>query len=299
MRITKILCPVDQSECSGKALRYAAALAASHGASLDVITVIITVIPPPVPELAMMPIVVTPELLGASDEALREFTKRTCGATQGTSKVIEAPVPVAGIVGYARDINADLVVMGTHGWRGFDRLMFGSTTEQVLHQAVCPVLTVPPTARDIAPGAEVRLKRILCAADFSPASVRALEWSRELAQEQQGRVTLLHVLEMLTAEEAHTVAHYQVAEYVGMRQQDAREELKALLPRDTGPWRDPCGRVEIGPADKTILRVAHEMDADLIAMGAEGHTTVASMLLGSTTHSVIRRATCPVLTVRA
>jgi nucleotide-binding universal stress UspA family protein len=298
MRIAKILCPVDQSECSGKALRYAAALARSHGATLDVITVVINVIPPPVPELAMMPIVVTPELLAGSEQALKEFVT-TCGATSVCSQVVEAPMPVTGIVGYARDINADLIVMGTHGWRGFDRLMFGSTTERVLHQAACPVLTVPPSTRDIAPNRDVRFDRILCACDFSPASVRALEWSRAFAQEHQGRVTLLHALEMLSAEDAHTVAHYRVAEYIGMRQQDAREELKALLPGDTGPWRDPCVRVEVGPADKAILRAAEEIGADLIAMGAQGHGTVASMLLGSTTHAVMRRATRPVLTVRA
>src|SRR6266511_3369269 len=73
MRITRILCPVDQSECSGKALRYAAALAHMHDAALDVVTVIINVIPPPVPELAMMPIFLSNELKIAAASAQHDF----------------------------------------------------------------------------------------------------------------------------------------------------------------------------------------------------------------------------------
>jgi nucleotide-binding universal stress UspA family protein len=298
MRVGRILCPVDQSECSGKALRYAAALAASHGAALDVVTVIVNVIPPPVPELAMMPILISDELRAAAVEALKDFVK-TCGATQATSKVVEAPSPVTGIIEYAHEKRPDLLVLGTHGWRGFDRLVFGSTTERVLHSAPCPVLTIPPSGREVAAGEALRWSRILCPYDFSPASARALELGRSFAEEQHGRVTLLHVLEMLSPEEALTVAHYEVAEYVALRQQDVRKQLKSVLPDPAGTWRDPCDRVELGSASKTILRVAQEMNADLIVMGAHGHGTLGAMLLGSTTHTVVRRATCPVLTVRA
>jgi nucleotide-binding universal stress UspA family protein len=106
------------------------------------------------------------------------------------------------------------------------------------------------------------------------------------------------VLELLSPEEAHTVAHYQVAEYVAIRQQEARKQLKTVLPDATGAWRDPCDRVELGSPSKTILRVAQEMNVDLIVMGAQGHGTLGAMILGSTTHTVVRRATCPVLTAR-
>src|SRR5690242_6072680 len=97
MRITRVLCPVDQSDCSAKALRYAAALANAHDATLDVVTVIVNVIPPPVPELAMMPIVVSEELKEEAQKGLREFCG-TCGAAKATSMVIEAATPVVGIL---------------------------------------------------------------------------------------------------------------------------------------------------------------------------------------------------------
>jgi nucleotide-binding universal stress UspA family protein len=297
MRITRVLCPVDQSDCSGKALRYAVAVAASHGAALDVITVIVNVIPPPVPELAMMPIVVSDELKADALRALREFTN-SCGASQAVSKVIEAATPVMGITEYADATKADLIVMGTHGWRGLDHLMFGSTTERVLHHAGCPVLTIPPSARDVAPTETLRWERILCAYDFSPPSMGALEMARALAEEQHGKVTLLHVLELLAPEEAHLISHYQVAEYVAMRREDTRKQLKAVLPDPSGTWRDPCDRVELGAASKSILRVAEDMHADVIAMGAQGHGALGALFLGSTTQTVVRRAACPVLTAR-
>ncbi len=297
MRITRILCPVDQSECSGKALRYAAALAHMHDAALDVVTVIINVIPPPVPELAMMPIFLSNELKIAAASAQHDFVN-TCGATHATAKVVESATPVMGIMDYAEQTRPDLIVLGTHGAGGFDRLVFGSTTERVMHDASCPVLTIPPSAREVTAGEVLRWDRILCAYDFSPSSMCALEMGRSLAQEQHGKLTLLYVLEMLSPEEAHTVAHYEVGEYVVMRQQEARKQLKAVMPDDTSTWRDPCDRVELGSASKTILRVAQEMKADLIVMGAQGHGTFGSLILGSTTHTVVRRATCPVLTAR-
>jgi nucleotide-binding universal stress UspA family protein len=190
-------------------------------------------------------------------------------------------------------------VMGTHGWRGFDHLMFGSTTERVLHHATCPVLTIPPSAKDVAATDALRWERILCAYDFSPPSEGALEMARAVAEEQHGKVTLLHVLELLSPEDAHLIAHYQISEYVGMRRQDTRKQLQAIMPDPAGTWRDPCDRVELGSASKTILRVAEEMRADVITLGAQSHGALGRLFLGSTTQTVVRRATCPVLTARA
>jgi nucleotide-binding universal stress UspA family protein len=248
--------------------------------------------------LAMMPIAISDELKADAASSLQDFVK-TCGATQSTALVIESATPVMGIMDYADRIRPDVIVIGTHGSRGFERLMFGSTTERVLHDAACPVLTIPPTAREASANELLGWKRILCAYDFSPSSRCALEAARSVALGQQGKVTMLHVLEMLSPEEAHTVAHYQVAEYVAMRRQEARKQLKTLASDDAGTWRDPCDRVELGPAGKTILRVANDLKSDLIVMGAQGHSVLGSMILGSTTHTVVRRATCPVLTVRA
>jgi nucleotide-binding universal stress UspA family protein len=83
-----------------------------------------------------------------------------------------------------------------------------------------------------------------------------------------------------------------------MRRQEARKQLQAVLPDPAGTWRDPCDRVELGPPAKTILRVAQDLHVDLISMGAQSHGALGHLLLGSTTHTVVRRATCPVLITR-
>ncbi len=80
--------------------------------------------------------------------------------------------------------------------------------------------------------------------------------------------------------------------------EDARNRLTALIPVDAGGWCDPSVLVELGPPAQTILRVASERNADLIVMGAQGHGALGTMLFGSTTQTVVRRAACPVLTAR-
>ena len=74
------------------------------------------------------------------------------------------------------------IVMGPHGRRGFKRLVVGSVTESALHEAPCPVLTVPPRAESAAPE-PVTFKRILCPIDFSPSALQA--W--DLRSTWQGR----------------------------------------------------------------------------------------------------------------
>jgi len=81
--------------------------------------------------------------------------------------------PQSTIIDQALSKKADLIVMGTHGRRGFKRLLLGSVTEAVLREAPCPVLTVPADARAPLPEAGT-FKRILCPIDFSPSALQAL-----------------------------------------------------------------------------------------------------------------------------
>jgi nucleotide-binding universal stress UspA family protein len=81
------------------------------------------------------------------DKAREELDKLVGPATRGVSRVtghIRVGAPAKAIVQLASDVSADLVVVGTHGRTGFDRLMFGSVAEKVMRGAPCPVLTVRP-----------------------------------------------------------------------------------------------------------------------------------------------------------
>ena len=92
-------------------------------------------------------------------------------------------------------MNADLLVLGTHGRSGFERLLLGSVTEKVLRRAPCPVLTVPRHHPEAVPPPPVLFKRIVCPLDFSDSSLRALEYALSLAQEADAHLTAMHVIE--------------------------------------------------------------------------------------------------------
>lgn len=85
--------------------------------------------------------------------------------------LVDVGQPAARILNRATSLPADLIVMGTHGTGGFERLVLGSVTEKVLRKAACPVLTVPPRAHATS---QLPFKRLLCAVDFSDSSLTAL-----------------------------------------------------------------------------------------------------------------------------
>lgn len=296
---TQVLCPVDLSDASKRPLAYAAAVAHWYQARLSVLHVVPTFDPIPVhPGALEAPVrIVYPmsreDVLGA----VRRVTQEAGIASADVDVIAEAGESAATIVDQAVARGADLLVMGTHGRTGIDRLLLGSVTEQVLHEAPCPVLTVPPHAPETVPG-DLTFQRILCAVDFSPASMQALGFALDLAQQAHGRVTLLHVIEWLAEHEPRTYAHFNVPEYRRYLKDEAHERLRALIAEEPR-LRGVEDVVGTGRAYREILGLAAEQHADLIVMGAQGRGGVGLALFGSTTQQVVRAAECPVLTVRA
>jgi len=143
-------------------------------------------------------------------------------------------------------------------------------------------------------------KKILCPIDFSPPSLRALEFALTLAKESGGRFILLHALEMQTDEMMFGEnTHYTVPEYLRYIRDDAQKRMDALVPAAARTWCTPERRLPSGTPYRQILSVAEETGADLIVMGVAGRAGFSTMVLGSTTNQVLRAATCPVLTVRS
>ena len=205
--------------------------------------------------------------------------------------------PARNIVDHALETAADLVVMGTHGRSGFERLLIGSVAEKVVRKASCPVLLVPPHLIATVPE-DVTFKHILCAMDFSPAALQALGFALDLARQADGVVTVLHALEWLAEEEPRENAHFNVPEYRRYLVQDAQERVRTLIAEESRDWSTIEERVVLGRAYREILKVAAESGTDLIVMGAQGRGGLGLTLFGSTTQQVVRAATCPVLTVR-
>jgi nucleotide-binding universal stress UspA family protein len=299
IQFRRILCPVDLSETSIRALTYAAALASWYDAQLEVLHVV------PAPEEALASgyaAVVGPSDHPASHDAVVAEIRRSLEAVGATNlnpavRVEEGPAHER-IVQRAHAQPADLLVVGTHGRGGFSRALLGSVTEKVLRTAPCPVLTVPRAAPALTTAA-VALTRIVCGIDYSPSARAALRYALELGRQAGGSVTALYALEYMDPEEPCEHVDFDIRQRHQHFVDHARRRLHAELGRELAM---PCAVEEVVAIDRAyraILRQAEMSKADLIVMGAQGTGGLELMLYGSNTQHVLRGASCPVLTVHA
>jgi nucleotide-binding universal stress UspA family protein len=300
--ITRILCPIDFSDFSRHALARAVAIAKGHGASVTALHVVPTQPPLLVAPLEVtqpMPSALTPAEHDRLLRALRGFvTPEASAGVPIDTDVIDAPTVHGEILAQAARLHADLVVMGTHGRSGFQRLLLGSVTEKVLRTSRQPVLTVGASA--VAPGSgTASFKRILCAIDFSECSIAALGYALALAEGADAHVTAVNVIEW-------TPVGYDplggpptdLAEYRMAAERANRERLHKVLTDSRSKKLEIEEIVSSGKPHHEILRIADEQGSDLIVLGIHGRNPVDRLLFGSTAEPVVRRAECPVLTVR-
>jgi nucleotide-binding universal stress UspA family protein len=294
IEIQTILCPVDLSEGSKRALHQAVVLAGWYGATLDVLHVYLApmapVGPSEFPGLPPYEPMVDPAALTSQ---VRAFAAPAFDAGIPTIVRVADGNPWKVILKEAEA--ADLLVLGTHGRSGFERLLLGSVTEKILHRSTCPVVTVPPATSTEASGA---FKRILCPVDFSAGSIRGLEYALSLAREADARVTILHVVESFGPTAGLDLAGYTVPQYLAALRTDAERRLAALVPANARDWCEPEQVLAAGQPAHAILDAATSHDADLIVMGVGTRSAAGLLMLGSVTSKVVRRANCPVMTVR-
>ncbi len=296
VRLTSILCPVDLSDGSRHALDHALALARSYHARLTVMEVSWPLVPPPADPAAagMFPApIATAADIEELKEGLRLFAARGTETGVAMDLQVREGAVVPGILHEAHRIGADLIVLGTHGRSGFDRLLLGSVTEKILRKAACAVMTVPPADRTEAPARTRRT--IVCGVDFSPLASRAVDYALSLAQEHQARLLLIHVIEWPPE---RTMSSSEEREVDAMRAA-ARRSLHALVPDEARAWCETEEVATLGRPHEEIVRTARERDADLIVMGVHGRSALNVALFGSTANQVVRHATCPVVTVRS
>lgn len=286
----RILCGTDFSEPSRRALLVADRLRATFGGTLSVIYV--------GDPLLVQAAAASNSVAGVQAETERDLRKLVDETLGASSRPVTTLVTVgnaaAEIIANAETSGADLIVVATHGRGGFERLVLGSVTEKVLRKAACPVLTVPPSMAEASMQVPA-FATILCPVDFSPSSAQALEMAAAIAEASRGRLVALHVVEAVGDEDTEWCACDDCARRLHER---ATERLRAVVPSRARA----TGRVEetlaAGRPYREILRVASEAKADLIVMGVQGRSAIDLLLLGSTTHHVVRSAVCPVLTVR-
>lgn len=300
VNISRILCPVDFSDVSRRALDYAVGMARWYGATLSVLHVA-RVSVPSTAFGAGAAVIMEPAVLSLVEhEKLRADLLAFANAKPAGEVRIEVEVVEGQAWREIRDrgaaLDASLLVVGTHGRSGFERLMLGSVTEKLLRVAPCPVLTVPPGASFRSPGV---FKSVLCATDFSPAAGVATCWAAALAEEGDAELLLLHVAEEHTMPGNETWSPpAALAEFRQEYDRWCTARLREAVPETARTWCTVHELTVRGVPHAEIVRTAAAYRCDLIVLGVAGHHSLGDRVFGSTSQHVVRAATCPVLTTR-
>jgi nucleotide-binding universal stress UspA family protein len=289
-RIARILCPVDFSQFSGRAYDYAQSIAVHYRATV-VVQHVVELWQHPCADYSVSAHVYEDfrrKLTADGQNDLQQFVDRSGG--NPPERIVQEGVAADAILLLVRERAIDLVVLGTHGRRGFDHLMLGSVTERVLRNATCPVLAVCQTAPVLSKGdasdGSVRIGRILCCVDFSVHSERAVEYALSFADAYGAEVTILHVRDgMSNSEEIGTATARTI------------ESLEKLIPLSARSSTKIHFAMRLGKAYSEILQFASEAQSDLIVTGVRGRHALDLAVFGSTTYRVIQLGHCPVLTV--
>jgi nucleotide-binding universal stress UspA family protein len=292
LEIKLILCPIDFSEFSVRAYQHALSLAEHYRAKLVAQHVV---------ELWRYPYADYAASLGdyerfsqalreGGKEQLEEFVKNHTHDEIQPELVVHQGIAPDSILSFAQAEKTDVIVMGTHGRRGFDRLMLGSVTDRVMRRAPCPVLAVGKASHDSVASDEGRhrrhLSRILFCTDFSDNSERALNYALSARAEYDAELTMLHVLEEVSppAKKEQAIA-------------TAKDELEKLILSEGRKTPKIKTAVRIGKPYEQIIQLALEAQIDMVAMAVRGRGALDLAVFGSTTYRVLQLGPCPVLAV--
>ena len=288
----RILLPVDFSERSASAAKYAAALAGRLQAELTVLHVApehapysdvndVSLPPAYALEIAWSELrqkEATENLLEFVSSHLRGVPLTRCVRSGDAAKVI---------VGQAQSTKADLIVIATHGFGGFRRMLLGSITAKVLHDAGCPVFT--SAHAESAPATIPPFRNILCAVDFGPHSETVLRWADDFARAMSAQLYLSHVLPVIPmgqwgyCESDLSIPIRQEAEEKAHRLIEATgAEAKLLL--------------EPGGVAETLRDLAKNHHADLVVIGRHHESGILGRLRDAA-YGIIRESPCPVVSV--
>ena len=280
--VEKILFATDFSAASERALAYAKALALRFGSMLELAHIFD---PTMVTSWEAAELEVPPEdRYRMSEQQLGALERKLLGAGIVTHAVCRgAHRPAAAILGIAKDDKVDLIVAGTHSRSGLDRFILGSTAEQLIRSASCPVLTVGPQSRPPDAG-PLTFRTIVFANDFSPEATKAAVFALSFAEDSGARLYSCFALE----------DEYQYNKSYKELDEAFRKALQLRIPVSSYDWCEPECVVEHGTAPKAILDLARRVDADL---GARKASFWLTRLERGLTPALLAEATCPVLTI--
>lgn len=278
----------DFSEPSEAALPFAVAIAREFGATIHALHVLI------LEPLLYATADVTATAISAVEESARAGMQRVESQLAGVphkTTVIRGAAVWPSLEAVMGDSNIDLIILGTHGRTGVQKVLLGSVAEEIFRRAPVPVMTIGPRVRNAAHNG-ARFSRILFATDFTPESLAATPYAISLAEENEAQLILIYVIKR-----EQNVANRPEEKSIA----NAMHDLLELVPKDAELWCRPEAVVDYGdPADR-ILQTAAERHADLVVLGvrdAGRHMGTATHIGNAIAHKIVARASCPVLTAR-
>lgn len=293
-KIERILCPIDSSEDSSSALRYAAELARKYSAKLLVLMCVEQF----VGNLTSNDVIHDEELLRMEVERRLNPNGEDFSAISidWESLIIVDSNPVEAITNEAARQAVDLIVMCSRR-RPLRAALLGSTAESVYRTAPCPVLITHPDQREWVDSSngKTNLNRVLVAHDFSDYSELALNYALSFAQEYQAELHLLHVVPSPVLGEPEIA--WTASSTEGVYHKAARN-LQKSIPDDAYLWCDIKTSVRWGKPYREVLAYAKENDIDLIFMGAHGAGFGIQTLFGSNADRILRQSPCPIIVAR-
>jgi nucleotide-binding universal stress UspA family protein len=197
---------------------------------------------------------------------------------------------------HADAVRADVIVVGNHRRRGFDRWSAGSVSERVVARAGVPVLVVPATLRV---GTAQAFRHVAVAVDLTAASDAAVERALEAASDGTERVTLLHAVPGFSAGVPRNLYRFGIAEYQTQLTRDARRALQLAVPVNRPTRATIHTRVLHGDTTSALGRAVRTIGADLLVVGVPRRGIVANALVGSTAARLLKTSDVPVLAVPA
>lgn len=271
----RILCPVDLSAASPTVLRWAGLFAKIYGAKLEILHA----------ESFEYPSYFLPSQEGAlaAEAERRRSALYKQLALMGSENlesvspdiVVAEGHPIPAILERTAKEHPGLIVMGSHGRSGIERMRLGSVAETVAREAGVPTLVVRAAKESSRPA---KISRVLCPITFTESARRFLSVAAEIAATFAAELIVIHCVE---AEDPDMTS--------------IRNKLCQWIPKNV---RQSCDVVELarhGNAAEEILRVAREHEADLIVVGARHHPLLEFTTFGATTERVMRHADRPVL----
>ena len=293
IEIKSILCPVELTADSDRALLYAAGLARAYEAKLYILTCTDALAPAgTLPRLEA-----SAEVRRMMERSLKEYAGGAgVLAIDWESVLVEDSNAAEAITREAAERGVDLIVMCSRR-RPLRAALLGSTAEEVYRTAPCPALIMHPDERDWdeSQADQLQPRRVLVAHDFSDYSELALKYALSFTQEYQAELHLLHVLSAPVLTEPELA--WGPAGVDGVYQKAALR-LKNSVPGEAYMWCTVKTAVRWGKPYREILTYAEENNIDLISLGARGSNFGAYALLGSNVDRVLRQAPCPVLIAR-